>query len=451
MLLPIFAIVGIFFIGLALLYRVWGSKSASPQSVSLVSSPEWQALLQQREAFERDLTLSNEAKHDLRQVWTETAAKFQALNASMVMGADTVSKKQRGWMLGGIFLVSAFVFVGLGEWTEEAWRMPNPNALMQMSSQETLPVEGSKHPGDMGNLADRIQALQQKLQENPKDIEKWVLLSRSLAVQRDFPAAADALRKAVALSPEHPDLLADLADIVAMVNGRSLAGEPSELIARALKSDPKHPKALALAATAAMQAGDKAKSLALWTTLRNSYQGKPEDIAKIDEIIAQIKTQSLPQLMAKSGMASATSAPSPSPSPSKTTSETASSPSGMTHKRITGQVVLPSALVAQVKSSLNAQSVLYVFAKLEAGPPMPLAVMKIDPQTLLSGRPVTFTLDETMAMSPQLSLANAEVVKVEARLAFSGNAIKQSGDLSAVANQVAVGAQGVTLTFAASQ
>lgn len=449
MLLPIFAIVVIFFIGLALLYRVWGVNVASAQPASLVTSPEWQALLQQREAFEADLTLSQEAKHDLRQVWTETAAKFQALNTTGVVGAEAVSKKQRGWMLGGIFLVSSFVFVGLGEWTAEAWRVPNPNALIQMSSQETLPVEGSKHPGDMGNLADRIQALQQKLQENPKDIEKWVLLSRSLAVQRDFPAAANALRKAVALSPEHPDLLADLADIVAMVNGRTLAGEPSELIARALKSDPKHPKALALAATAAMQTGDKAKSLALWTTLRNSYQGKPEDIAKIDEIIAQIKTQSLPQLMAKSGMASATSAPSKTTS--ATTSETASSTSGMTHKRITGQVVLPSALVAQVKSSLNAQSVLYVFAKLEAGPPMPLAVMKIDPQTLLSGRPVAFTLDETMAMSPQLSLANAEVVKVEARLAFSGNAIKQSGDLSAVANQVAVGAQGVTLTFAASQ
>ena len=437
MLLPIFAIVGIFFISLLFLYRVWHSHHRKPSANSFQSSPEWVALLAQREGFESDATLSEEAKQELRSAWSHTAAKLSSTLQSAENGVSAVSKKQRFSIVLATFFVAGIVFALIAERREGAWDIPNSSQHQMVSSNEPMPEEGAKHPGDMGNLEERIQSLQQKLKENPKDIEKWVLLSRSLAVQRDFPAAADALRHAVDLSPDHPDLLADLADIVAMVNGRSLLGEPITLIDKALKSDPTHPKALALAATAAMQQGDKSKSLALWTKLRETYQGKPDELAKIDEIIAQIKTQDLNQLMAKSGMSNA-----------EKPTAAVSKPEAVPQTRVAGQVTLPLALAKKVSALVTSQSVLYVFAKLEAGPPMPLAVLKLDPKYLLNGKPVAFELNESMAMSPQLSLATASVVKVEARLALSGNAMKQDGDLSVVATGVKVGAQNVQLTFA---
>src|SRR5690606_20498903 len=47
-------------------------------------------------------------------------------------------------------------------------------------------------------------------------------------------------------------------------NGRSLKGEPTALIKKALQIDPKHMKALALAGTAAFERGDYKSALQPW-------------------------------------------------------------------------------------------------------------------------------------------------------------------------------------------
>src|SRR4029078_5824269 len=64
-----------------------------------------------------------------------------------------------------------------------------------------------------------------------------------------------------------PQLLADFADTLAMLNGRNLEGRPLELIGAALKADPKHPKALMLLGTAAFNRGDFAAAAATWQAL----------------------------------------------------------------------------------------------------------------------------------------------------------------------------------------
>ena len=71
-----------------------------------------------------------------------------------------------------------------------------------------------------------------------------------------FPKSADAYAHANALVKDDPNLLADYADVLAMTQNRKLSGKPAELIDRALAIDPKHKKALALAATAALEAHD---------------------------------------------------------------------------------------------------------------------------------------------------------------------------------------------------
>ena len=67
------------------------------------------------------------------------------------------------------------------------------------------------------------------------------------------------------LAPGNAQLLADHADVLAVLQGQSAAGEPTRLIERALAIDPVNLKALALAGTAAFERKDTAAAVAYWT------------------------------------------------------------------------------------------------------------------------------------------------------------------------------------------
>ena len=59
--------------------------------------------------------------------------------------------------------------------------------------------------------------------------------------------------------------------------------------------------------------------------------------------------------------------------------------------------------------------------------------------------PVEFTLDDSMAMSPELKLSSAGELRIEARVSKSGNAIAKPGDLSGEVGPVKAGASGIRL------
>ena len=81
--------------------------------------------------------------------------------------------------------------------------------------------------------------------------------------------------------PDNADLLADYADALGAAQGGTLAGKPLELIERALKADPTHWKALALAGTAAFDRKDYTQAVAYWERMKATVPaGSP--IAQID-------------------------------------------------------------------------------------------------------------------------------------------------------------------------
>ena len=61
--------------------------------------------------------------------------------------------------------------------------------------------------------------------------------------------------------------------------------------------------------------------------------------------------------------------------------------------------------------------------------------------------PLKFTLDDSSAMSKDMTLSGTAQVMVQARISRSGNAMPQPGDLLGQVGPVAPGAGGLTITI----
>jgi len=275
-----------------------------------------------------------------------------------------------------------------------------------------------------GITADQIEGMVQKLatrlEQRPDDVEGWNMLGRSYAVLGRHEQAVQALRKALALRPDDPALLADLADSLAMVHSRNLDGEPARLIARALQLDPDHPKSLSLAGSHAFNRGDYA--------LAQKHWGRLLATASDPEMAKQVQA-GIDEAGRRAAAASGTPVAIPAQPPAETAAATVAS--------ITGTVTLAPALAAKARPD----DTLFVFARAAEGPRMPLAILRKQVKDL----PLTFTLDDSLAMSPSARLSSAQRVVVGARVSAKGEATPKPGDLQGFSAVVAPGARGLEI------
>ena len=100
---------------------------------------------------------------------------------------------------------------------------------------------------------------------------------------------------------------------------------------------------------------------------------------------------------------------------------------------------LAPALAAQVAPG----DTVFIYARATEGPRMPLAILRKSAADL----PITFTLDDSLAMSPQMSLSKYPRVVLGARVSRSGNAMSQAGDLQGQLSDVATGSSGLELVI----
>ena len=275
-----------------------------------------------------------------------------------------------------------------------------------------------------------VDRLADRLKSHPDDFEGWVMLARSYVAMDKHPQAIQAFAQAQRLHPDDANLLADYADALAMVNNHSLEGEPSRMVDRALQLDAKNTKALALAGTAAFERKDYAGAVRFWETL---VQVEPADGPFASQVQGGIaEARKLAGMAPAASPAAAASAP---PADAVAAAPAAASGPG----RVAGTVTLAPAL----RTRAGPDDTVFVFARAADGPRMPLAILRKQVRDL----PLTFTLDDSMAMSPSATLSGAGRVVVGARVSKSGNAMPQAGDLQGLSTAVPVGASGLAVTI----
>jgi len=291
-------------------------------------------------------------------------------------------------------------------------------AALESARQPAAASGSAPHTMSREQMDAMVEQLAARMQQSPQDAEGWHMLARSYVAIGRLPEAGQAYDRAATLDPKNPTVLADYADTLAMVNGRSLDGRPTELVQAALQADPKHAKSLSLAGTAAFHRGDFPAAVAFWQRLQAVL---PPQSPQADSIAASI--------------AQAQAAAAKVPVPPAVAARAAHPAGGAS---VQGTVTMADAL----KHRLAPGATLYVFARTAEGPRLPLAIVKTD-----ADLPYRFTLDDSQAMTAQAKLSGQNRVVLGARISRTGNATPQPGDLMGTLGPVKVGARDLRLVI----
>jgi cytochrome c-type biogenesis protein CcmH len=373
-------------------------------------------------ASERDAALAELA----RRVSEDVAPTVRAPASSPASAAGSAAPApKRAWVLA----LALMLLVPAAAFTLYQ-RLGNPVAALAAAA------DGAGHEMSERQIAAMVDSLAQRLKQRPDDADGWVLLAHSYQALERFSEAADAYAHADALLPNNASLLADYADTLAMAQGRRLDGAPAALIQRALAIDPKHKKALALAATVALETRDLDTSIAYWRRLAAELPAGSDEARQVADVIAEVdaaKREGKGSSIAPSKRAAANAPSASAPSAPRGGGTVTAGPA------ISGRVDLNAALASKV--ALN--DTVFIFARAAEGQRMPLAVLRIPAKEL----PRDFSLDDSMSMAPGVKLSAAPSVIVEARISKSGNALPQPGDLFGRSAPLKPGATGVRITI----
>ncbi len=369
-----------------------------------------------------------QSRRELEQrVLEESTAIPGSASAAHAAGAWTAAI-----VAGALPIAAMLIYVALGNFeafTSLAARGPAPDGT-QNAPHEVTPEQVARMAAD----------LSAKLEKEPGNADGWQMLARTYYSLNRYPEAARAFERASALLPQDAELLADYADALGAAQGGTLQGKPLELVDRALKADPTQWKALALAGTAAFDRKDYAQAAAYWEKAKATIPPASPIGQSIDSSIAEARELGgLKPGTPAAAPAAIAKAPAASTAPPEARGPAAAPSAAASVSAVAGTVKLSPALAAKA----SPDDVVFVFARAAQGPKMPLAILRKQVRDL----PITFTLDDSMAMAPNMSLANFADVVVGARVSRSGQAVPQSGDLEGLSAPVKVGTRGMTIVI----
>ena len=244
-----------------------------------------------------------------------------------------------------------------------------------------------------------VTRLAEKMQDNPDNGQGWLMLGQSYRALEQYPKAVEALANAYRLLGDKPEVMLLYADALANANDKNLIGKPSELIAKVLALEPDNMEALWLGGMAKAQSGEDQAAYDTWKKLLGllppSSEGQKQIQGLLDQLVAEKPNVIVDNKSSKPAVANGV------------------------------EVKVAVDMTAELKATAKPNDTVFIYAQALSGPKMPLAIAR----KIVSELPVTVTLNDSMAMMPNMKLSNFPKVKLLARVSASGNAMPQAGDL----------------------
>lgn len=318
----------------------------------------------------------------------------QALSDDLdIVGREIHVTTQSKWIIYivalGIPLLAGSLYFMLGN-----YQAVSHTAEMSVDPEATKLLEINK----------MVLRLAEKMKAKPNDAQGWLILGRSYKALEQYPQAADAFANAYRLLGDQAEVMLLYADALAYVNNRNLAGRPSELVYKALALEPDNLNALWLGGMAKAQEGDAPAALKLWKKLEATLPPGSDSQQEIKNLLSSLAKDTPPGQVQKEPEAK------------------------VSNFTLSVQV----SLAPKLQKAAAAEDTVFIYAQAISGPKMPLAIVRKH----VSDLPLTVSLNDSMAMMPNMKLSNFASVKLLARISKSGNAMTQPNDLIGIIEQV---------------
>ena len=265
-----------------------------------------------------------------------------------------------------------------------------------------------------------IKQLQEKLVENPDDLEGQLLYGRSMMSTQQYEYAVGAYQKANQLMPNNATILTDLAEAIAFKNNTgSFLGEPEQYLEQAIAVDPQHQKAMWLQGIVYYENLQYLEAEKIWTDLLFQVSS-PNIKSTITEQINQ----------ARKAQNKATIDTDPSVNPIQASTA--------------GYFVVINASESMRSMDFKPSARIFVYAKQVNGPPMPIAAA---PVSQPFNWPISIQLSDANSLNPERKLSDFEQIEFSAKLSHSGSATPAADDIQSERKVADKQTKNITLTF----
>lgn len=281
----------------------------------------------------------------------------------------------------------------------------------------TVPDERSS---ESPSIEGAVAMLEAELKQRPENPEGWYMLATTYIGLQRYDEGLGAFRKVLELlpkdAPQYPGVMGQYAQALFFANNGKMSDEVRAQVERTLAIEPYEITTLGLLGIDAFEQQNYQAAIEYWSKgLINSDGDAAESLRSgIVSAIAKLKEQGIevPDIPA------------------------------LKAAEIHVRVSIADSLFAQ----LSPDQTVFVFAR-PVGGRMPLAASRLQ----VSQLPLDLVLDDSMSMSPQARLSQAQEVEVTARISLSGQPQASTGDLFGTLSPVLVRGSGETLSLVIDQ
>ncbi len=254
-------------------------------------------------------------------------------------------------------------------------------------------------------IDEMIQRLQDTVRLQPESVDAWYFLGRSYMSEKRPKEAANAYEKTIELVGRQPDLLGQWAQALYFANDNQWSDELQVLVDEALRQDPNEATSLGLLGIAAFEDKRFQDAIDAWTQLSKSLDPQDPSYQAIQAGIERARSSlaETPQASAETNATQDTAASEPAPAT-------------VSDYKLLIDVTISDEMLKQTSGT----DTVFVFARAESGPPMPLAAKRLTVADL----PASIALTDEDSLLPQLKLSSIGRVKLQASVSSSGDAMQ---------------------------
>lgn len=249
-------------------------------------------LFEQKKA-QIELDFANGLLDDEARIQARNEIEHSLIQDAEVSGSDDVELQQLSRSHAKKLAIVFLLFIPVFSIVTYAFIKPE-NFEQVVLNQPPKQSPNSQHQ-QAPDINAMVTSLENKLKENPENIQGWDMLGRSYAVMKRFPDAVIAYKKAYELSKKSqtsvPELEINYVEVLMQTGGQQNYQTAQSILNDMLSTNPNDGNALWFMGFLDYEAGNTVLAFERWTRLKNLLPPNSEQVQIVDTYLSRLRNE----------------------------------------------------------------------------------------------------------------------------------------------------------------